>query len=67
MKLLVHISQQTLDHFCSSNGLFTLTDTDSDPHSIPIPLVGSLDGNLNLTPCNLKSCAYYNVAIWFTV
>ena len=39
------------------NGLFTLTDPDSDSNtdSNPIPVVGSEDWNLNLTSCSVKS------------
>ena len=52
-----------------SNGLITLPETDSDPEldSDPIPVVGSWDWNLNLTPCSLKISAWYNVVIGFGI
>ena len=50
-----------------SSGLFTFTDADSDPNSNPIPVLGSWDGNLKLTPCSVNRSAYYNVTIWFEV
>ena len=43
--------------------LFTSTDSDSTP----IPSRGSLGEKLNLTPYCVKSCANYDVAIWFVV
>ena len=49
------------------DGLFTSTDpdSDSDPDSNPIHILGIWDENLNLTPCSVKSSAYCNVAIGF--
>ena len=50
---------------CKTNGLFTFREADynSNSDSNPIPAVGSLDGNLNMTTCSMKSSAQYNVSI----
>ena len=52
-----------LYHSNTYNALYTFTDPDSDPFSV----LESWDWNLNLTPCIMKSSAWYNVAIWFAV
>ena len=42
-----------------TNGVFTLpeTDSDTDLDSNPVPLLGSWDWTLNLTPCSVKMSA----------
>ena len=51
------------------NGLFIFGEADcvSDLDSNPIPVLGTWDGNLNLTPYSVNSFACYNVTIWFVV
>ena len=47
--------------------LYSQRDSDSNPNSDPIPVLGKFDGNLNPTPYSVKRSAYCNVAIWFAV
>ena len=45
------------------NGLFTLLDQDSDSDSNLIPVIGSWEWNLNLTPYSVNGPAWYTVGI----
>ena len=65
-----YINAVFVDVSILSYGLFTFTvdlDSNSDPHSDSIPVVGRWDWNLNPTLSSVKRSTQYDVAILFTV